>query len=481
MQDQQVRRHSQRIMAYRNSLQAFSEEFSAEEVVRWAVQAFGDGIVLQTSAGIQAAVMLKLVTRIKHDVKVVFVDTGYLPQETVDYMEILTKELRLNLVVARPQLTPEQIETRYGKLWETDHELYGEITKVEPMNRALRELGCVAILSGLRSEQTSNRSALKKLSYEVNTERYKVLPILDWTKVDVQTYMKEMRLPRHPLETAGFTTIGDKHSSRALKEGETNERASRFGGKVQECGLHTSTASLDNLLAQLKDHTLPDGYVLFTKPNCKFCKAAKALLKDRGVAYIENDVSDEVLAAEMHQHAPDAKTVPQIFSDGTLVGGFTELFSSLDIPGSAEDYVKQFVEKKPKSETSGETKFADKKPKFGQFADKKPKFGQDSTHRSSGETKVWNQILQGMGWDSKIKPPTYYAEAMIGSAALLSVAGIVGPMLLQRGPADLQSNSKLLESSAKLMESSARLMSDSRLVDSYSRMVESYSRLLVRS
>jgi phosphoadenosine phosphosulfate reductase len=237
------------IARYHKSLQSFSEEYDAKEVVHWAVDTFGDGLVLQTSGGIQAAVMLKLVTSVKPDVKVVFVDTGYLPKETTDYMETLRKEFNLNLTIARPLLTPEEIESKHGKLWEKDHDLYGEITKVEPMNRTLNALGCIAILSGVRSEQTSSRTALKKLSYDMGSHRYKVLPILNWTKAYIQMYQNQMMLPRHPLESRGFVTVGDSHSSRALQATDSDERATRFGGKKQECGLHTQTSALEQLLA----------------------------------------------------------------------------------------------------------------------------------------------------------------------------------------------------------------------------------------
>jgi phosphoadenosine phosphosulfate reductase len=433
-----IRRSSAMLISqHRKSIQSFSEEFNAVQAVNWAVQAFGDGLVLQTSAGIQAAVMLKLVTSIKPDVKVVFVDTGYLPAETTRYMETLRQEFNLNLTIARPQLTSEEIETKYGKLWDTDHELYGEITKVEPMNRALKDLGCVAILSGLRAQQTSNREALKKLSFELESERYKVLPILDWTKEEVKAYMKD--LPKHPLEAAGFATIGDKHSSRALKAGETNERATRFGGKSQECGLHTSTSSLADIMAQLEETALPDGFVVFTKPACKFCKAAKALLKQSGKAFIEKDVTQEATHAEMLQNAPAAKTVPQIFEDNCHIGGFTELFSCLGIQGTVEEFVAPFAEKKPVQAKTAEPKTWHRKTK-------------------TAEPKMWHRILRAVSGEVKINPTKYYAEAVLGGAALLSLAGVIAPVMLQKSPGALTSG-------ADLLDSTARLISDSRILD----------------
>lgn len=86
-------------------------------------------------------------------------------------------------------------------------------------------------------------------------------------------------------------------------------------------------------------HALPMGYVLFTKPKCKYCKATRALLQEKGIEYIDKDVSHDELAAEMYQHVPDAQTVPQIFLDNGHVGGFADLFEKLAMPGTPEDFV----------------------------------------------------------------------------------------------------------------------------------------------
>jgi phosphoadenosine phosphosulfate reductase len=324
------------------ALELFHEGFTAEEVVQWASSTFKDGLVLQTSGGIQAAVMLKLVTSVVPNVKVVFVDTGYLPQDTTDYMETLRRDLNLNLTIARPKLTPGELERQYGKLWETDHDLYGQITKVEPMNRALSELGATAILSGIRSEQTSNRAGLSKVSFDMGNHLFKVLPILDWTKAQVKEFQQQMVLPKHPLESRGFTTVGDSHSSRAIKAGETDDRATRFGGKAQECGLHAQTVPVVELLPYLKQPLRPqDGYIIFSKPNCKYCKAAKRILNDANIPFIDKDVNDLEARIEMYGRAPGSKLVPQIVFDNSHIGGFEELHSKFEIGVSVEEYLQE--------------------------------------------------------------------------------------------------------------------------------------------
>ena len=216
------------------------EGATPEEIVAWAAGRFGDGLVLSTSFGIQSAVMLHLATRVAPDLPVVWVDTGYLPPETYQFAESLSTRLDLNLHVVQPALSPARMEALHGRLWEQGDvealEAYDRMRKVEPMQRALRELGASAWLSGLRSDQTDYRKALPVVG--VQDGRVKILPILDWSSKDVHAYLKAHDLPYHPLFDQGYATVGDWHSSRPVGAEDTRERDTRFGGLKEECGLH---------------------------------------------------------------------------------------------------------------------------------------------------------------------------------------------------------------------------------------------------
>src|SRR5579862_8277391 len=120
------------------------EHVTAEERVRWAVETFGDGLVMTTSFGIQSAVMLHLVTRIAPQIPVIFIDTGYLFPETYRFARELTERLQLNLKKFTPAMTAAEQEALYGKLWEQGLDgikTYNFTNKIEPMDRAVRELG----------------------------------------------------------------------------------------------------------------------------------------------------------------------------------------------------------------------------------------------------------------------------------------------------------------------------------------------------
>ncbi|ACB49609.1 phosphoadenosine phosphosulfate reductase [Crocosphaera subtropica ATCC 51142] len=216
------------------------ENANAQQVIEWARDTFGDGLVMSTSFGIQAAVMLHLVTEVVPDIPIIWVDTGYLPPETYRFAEELTDRLKLNLKVYQSTLTPARMEALYGKLW-SQHDVeslnrYDLIRKVEPMQRALKELQATAWLAGLRRQQTEHRKSLERV--ELQGDQYKVYPILTWNSRDIYHYLTAHDLPYHPYFDKGYVSVGDWHSSRPVTTADENERDSRFHGVKQECGLH---------------------------------------------------------------------------------------------------------------------------------------------------------------------------------------------------------------------------------------------------
>ncbi len=222
------------------SLNQKFDQAEALELIEWGDKTFGKGMVMSTSFGIQSAVMLGLVTSVVPDVPVIWVDTGYLPVETYRFAEKLIKRLSLNIKVYQSPMSPARMEALYGRLWEKGtveaFNQYDRIRKVEPMQRALDELKATAWLTGLRAKQTDHRKTLNRI--ETQGDRYKLLPILNWSSRDVYMYLKANDLPYHPLWTEGYVSVGDAHSSRPLSADDKDGRATRFNGLKQECGIH---------------------------------------------------------------------------------------------------------------------------------------------------------------------------------------------------------------------------------------------------
>jgi len=215
----------------------------AADRLRWALDTFGNGLVITTSFGIQSAVLLHLVSQLMAErdctIPVVWVDTGYLPPETYRYAQQLSQRLGLAPHVAQAELSPARMEALHGRLWETgeveDLELYHRLRKVEPLDRALRVLAATCWASGVRDNQTDHRRSMTVL--DPVRQRWSLRPLLSWSNRDVYYYMQEHDLPQHPLFEQGYSTVGDWHSS-APDDGSVSGRATRFGGLKQECGIH---------------------------------------------------------------------------------------------------------------------------------------------------------------------------------------------------------------------------------------------------
>ena len=224
---------------------------SASDRVAWALEHLPGEHVLTSSFGIQAAVLLHLVTQLRPNIPVVFIDTGYLFPETYQFVDSLSDRLNLNLKTFRSIQSPAWQEARYGKRWQqglAGIEIYNRENKVEPMERALREIGVGSWFAGLRRSQSSGRANVPFLTAHLSgqdyggkgatgSERWKIHPIADWTDRDVFRYLKQNELPYHPLWEHGYVSVGDVHTTKPIHAVKTEEET-RFFGLKRECGLH---------------------------------------------------------------------------------------------------------------------------------------------------------------------------------------------------------------------------------------------------
>ena len=213
-------------------------DLTAGERIALLQERWGNRLVASTSFGLQAAVMLKLISENAPSIPVVFIDTGYLFKETYEYAERLKEDLGLDIRVYNPRMTAARQEALYGKLWEQGKdglEKYGLINKVEPMSRALQELNADIWISGVRRSQSSTRA--DRPFAEQQSRTLKVYPILDWADAQVASYFYKNKLERHPLEAQGYQTMGDWHSTQPVGA-DGDAESSRYGGEKYECGLH---------------------------------------------------------------------------------------------------------------------------------------------------------------------------------------------------------------------------------------------------
>ncbi len=228
-------------LANQAELMSWNREFEklpAEERVRSAMAMLPGHHILTSSFGAQAAVSLHLLTRVQADIPVVLIDTGYLFPETYEFIEQMQERLQLNLHTYRSLKSPAWQEAQHGQRWlqgVEGLEAYNYDNKVEPMQRALRELRVGTWFTGVRRSQADTRSQTPFIAD--NGDYFKVAPLADWNDRDIFDYLKQHDLPYHPLWEKGYVSIGDVHTTRPLHEVDSVEDT-RFFGLKRECGLH---------------------------------------------------------------------------------------------------------------------------------------------------------------------------------------------------------------------------------------------------
>ncbi|HVU78773.1 MAG TPA: phosphoadenylyl-sulfate reductase [Gaiellaceae bacterium] len=203
------------------------EAMSAEDVLRFCVEQFGDQVALACSFQKEETVLLDLLLGIDSNARVFAIDTHYLFPETYDHWREV--ERRYGLKVEAYEAQPVE-----DGLWEAKPDLYLAIAKVEPLNRALLDLNCW--ITGIRRDQSPTRANAPKLGWDEAHELWKANPLADWSDEDCWAYIKERNLPYNALHDRGYASIGDTHST---VPGEGRE--GRWAGTSRtECGLHTS-------------------------------------------------------------------------------------------------------------------------------------------------------------------------------------------------------------------------------------------------
>ncbi len=216
-----------------------NERYRYHAAVSVLEHALGDPDVgktaLVSSFGAESVVLLHMLSVMAPRTPVIFVDTLMLFQETLDYQRELADKWDLNLhlvTVARKDL---EFEDPDNTLHQFNQDACCDLRKSVPLERALQ--GYDAWITGRKRFQASTRAALQFFETDGPT-RIKVNPLAHWGPEDVQDYMINNRLPRHPLVAKGYPSIGCAPCTSPVKPGE-DPRAGRWRGSAKvECGIH---------------------------------------------------------------------------------------------------------------------------------------------------------------------------------------------------------------------------------------------------
>jgi len=193
-------------------------------------------ITLVSSFGAESVALLHMLSVMDRSAPVLFLDTEMLFEETLGYQIEVAEKLRLtNVQVIRPDREAVFEQDTDGMLHRTNPNACCALRKTEPLQNALASFD--AWITGRKRFQGQNRSTLEFFENEEDT-RIKVNPLVHWTPTDVQDYMTNNRLPRHPLVAQGYPSIGCGPCTSRVADGE-DTRAGRWrGSKKEECGIH---------------------------------------------------------------------------------------------------------------------------------------------------------------------------------------------------------------------------------------------------
>ena len=205
-------------------------------VLRAAHDHFGDRLTLVSSFGAESAVLLHLVSQVSPSIPVLFLDTGMLFGQTLDYRKNLAARFGLTDVRdLRPAFADLATQDPNSDLWRTSIDGCCNIRKVLPLDRALG--GFDAWITGRKRFHGGDRLSLPVV--EEAEGKLKFNPLANWSKAELDAYVAEHNLPAHPLVAQGYASIGCWPCTKPSEDG----RSGRWQGQEKtECGIHVARA-----------------------------------------------------------------------------------------------------------------------------------------------------------------------------------------------------------------------------------------------
>ncbi|MBX9633719.1 MAG: phosphoadenylyl-sulfate reductase [Magnetospirillum sp.] len=208
-------------------------KLDGKELIAAVARDYAGRIAVTSSFGAESAVLLDLVAQVDPALPVIFLDTGELFDETLEYRDALERKLGLtNIRVVRPT---DADRKEAEDLWRTDTDRCCELRKVRPLAKAVA--GFDALIDGRKRAHGFDRGELGTVQSVGGV--IKISPLANWSEAEIEAHFVARDLPRHPLVAQGYRSIGCWPCTRPTKPGES-ARSGRWAGSAKsECGIHT--------------------------------------------------------------------------------------------------------------------------------------------------------------------------------------------------------------------------------------------------
>ncbi len=210
-------------------------EASAAEALAWTEKTFGDKWIV--ASNMQDAVLIDLAVKVRPNVDVLFLETGYHFAETIGTRDaVATVYPELSIVEAKAEQSVAEQEAEFGLLNQTDPDRCCHLRKVVPLRRTLS--GYQAWVTGVRRVDAPTRANTPIVTWDKNNNLVKVNPIAAWTDEEFNGYIADHGILENPLVAAGYPSIGCAPCTAKPLPG-ADPRSGRWAGRAKtECGLH---------------------------------------------------------------------------------------------------------------------------------------------------------------------------------------------------------------------------------------------------
>ncbi len=169
------------------------------DIIHWALTQPNGRAIVSTNFRPYEAVVLHLVTQVKPDIPVLWVDHGYNRPATYKHAEQLRAQLGLNIHAFLPKITAAHRDAIHGPIPSTEDEeglkKFSAVMKLEPFQRGMRELAPTIWITALRKVQNPNRAGLDIVSHDANFNTLKISPVFHWSDADMEAYLAKHNLP----------------------------------------------------------------------------------------------------------------------------------------------------------------------------------------------------------------------------------------------------------------------------------------------
>ena len=209
------------------------ETASAIEILTWAREEFGSGLVVTSS--MTDTVLIHLAEQAAPGLDVIFLDTGYHFAETIGTRDAVAAVHNINLINIEPVQSVAEQDKAYGKdLFARDPDTCCGLRKVAPLNKALE--GYSAWATGVRRADSPVRQLTPVVQWDAKKRLIRLAPLARWTDDEVADYIEANGLMINPLLEDGYTSIGCEPCT--MKAHSDDPRSGRWAGRAKtECGI----------------------------------------------------------------------------------------------------------------------------------------------------------------------------------------------------------------------------------------------------